>query len=163
VVLPLRYCEIGPADVMVWCKCCVALALRDGVFLLESFIACLRLRRALRCDRVLERFPNAVDNRAMRLVWTLLAHSSEFPVSGGTIYAAHWSSPLQIRPMVAPLCLVFAYRYGQVIYLKSKGEFITAGQVAVQVALSPMPRAADITAIKGPYTLHGDWHFVMLV
>jgi hypothetical protein len=50
VMRPLRNCEVGAANVMIWRECSVTLALRDGVFLLESFIACLGLRRAFRCD-----------------------------------------------------------------------------------------------------------------
>ena len=50
VMRPLGNGEVGAADVMAWCECSVALALRDGMFLLESFIARLRLRRAFRCN-----------------------------------------------------------------------------------------------------------------
>lgn len=49
VVRPLHNCEVGAANVVTWCERCVALALRHGVFLLESFIACLGLCCAFGC------------------------------------------------------------------------------------------------------------------
>jgi hypothetical protein len=44
VMRSLRYCEIGAANMMIRGERRVAFALRHGVFLLESFIACLGFR-----------------------------------------------------------------------------------------------------------------------